>query len=80
MTVQCVAVSPRELMNMMADDIVPEIKARAGTYGNGSEKYPIPRSMNISRLASMSERPAPPVLSAPPVPPAPLVSPTPLEE
>lgn len=71
-TVQCAALSPRELMNMMAADIVPEVKARAGTYGNGSEDFPIPRTMNISRLANMASRPAP---ASAPVPAEPTLVP-----
>lgn len=76
-TVQCSALTPRELMNMMSADIVPEIKARAGTYGNGSEDYPIPRTMNIARLASMASRPAPAPVPAPPPAPAPAPAPDP---
>lgn len=69
-TVQTPALTPRELMSLVASDIDVNVKARAGLYGNGSEAYPIPRSMNIHRLANMSERPAP--ASAPAPSPAPV--------
>lgn len=70
-TVQCSAMTPRDLMDMVSEDILPEVKARSGSYGNGSEQYPIPRSMNISRLASMSSRPTPPTPPTLPTPPPP---------
>lgn len=76
-TVQCSALTPRELMSMMSADIVPEVKARAGTYGNGSEDFPIPRTMNIARLANMASRPAPAPAPAPATAPAPAPAPAP---
>ena len=58
-TVQSPALTPRKLMSMISEDIEIDLKARKGTYGNGSEDFPSPRSMNIHRMSSMAVAPAP---------------------
>lgn len=58
-TVVCPCLTPRELMNMVAADIEPNIKARKALYGQGSEFYPIPRTMSIDRFSRMASRPTP---------------------
>lgn len=69
LTVQVPYLSPRGLMNLLSDDVEIDIKARAGLYGNGSESFPIPRTMSISKLAAMAPRRS--HISPPPVPPVP---------
>ena len=58
-TVVCPCLTPRELMNMVAADIEPNIKARKALYGQGSESFPIPRTMSIDRFSRMVSRPSP---------------------
>lgn len=73
-TVQMRSASPRDLMNLIKEDVDIEVRARAGAYSNGSASYPIPRTMDISRFSRMSSKPLPPIPptpSTPPTPPAP---------
>ena len=73
LTIQVPCMTPRQLMNLLVDDVEVDIKSRSGYYGNGSEHFPIPRSMSIARMALMTPKKHSPALS---VPSAPLASPT----
>lgn len=71
-TVQTPCMTPRLIMDMVSQDVEPEIKARKGLYGQGSEFNPIPRTMSIDRFSRMaSPRPsqAEPPINEPPVDP-----------
>lgn len=57
--VDCPVLTPRELMSMLAADIEPQIKAKKALYGQGSEQFPIPRTMSIDRFSRMAARPVP---------------------
>lgn len=56
-TVQTHVPSPRELMSMVVESADVEVRARKGYYANGSESYPIPRTMSIAKMAALSSRP-----------------------
>lgn len=71
LTVQVPCLTPRQLMNLLSDDVEIDVKARAGYYGNGSENYPIPRTMSIARMAQMTPKKQASAPPAPPIPPAP---------
>lgn len=74
-TVQMRVASPRDLMNLVKEDVDIEVKARSGAYSNGSSAYPIPRTMDISRFSRMS-RPAHAPAPAPAPAPVPVPAPT----
>lgn len=73
LTVQVPCMTPRQLMRLLVDDVEIDIKSRAGYYGNGSEQFPIPRTMSIARMAQMTPKKQ---ISAPPAPPATPAPPT----
>lgn len=66
-TVQTPCMTPRLIMDMVSQDIEPEVKARKGLYGQGSEFNPIPRTMSIDRFSRMASQP----VQTPPDPPVP---------
>lgn len=68
LTLQVPCMTPRQLMNLLVDDVEIDIKSRAGYYGNGSEDFPIPRTMSIARMAQMTPKKKD---SEPPTPPTP---------
>lgn len=71
LTVQTPCMTPRLIMDMIANDVEPQVKAKKGLYGQGSEFSPIPRTMSIDRFSRMATpRPAPPesVVVTPPEP------------
>lgn len=76
LTVQTPCMTPRLIMDLISSDVEPQVKARKGLYGQGSESSPIPRTMSIDRFSRMATpRPAPaqsPTLDPPPIstPPA----------
>lgn len=53
-TVQTPCMTPRLIMDMVSQDVEPEVKARKGLYGQGSESNPIPRTMSIDRFYCMA--------------------------
>lgn len=70
LTVQVPCMTPRQLMQLLVDDVEIDLKSRSGYYGNGSEQFPIPRTMSIARMAQMTPKKPAPTPPAPPVPPA----------
>lgn len=56
LTIQVPCLTPRQLMNLLVDDVEIDIKSRAGYFGNGSQDFPIPRSMSIARMAQMTPK------------------------
>lgn len=71
LTVQVPCMTPRQLMNLLVDDVEIDIKSRSGYYGNGSEEFPIPRTMSIARMAQMTPKKKVSEPSTPPPPPPP---------
>lgn len=72
LTVQCPCMTPRDLMRLVCDDVEVEVKSRGGTYNNGSEEFPIPRTMDIEKFRRMSSpRPVDRRTDEPPTPPTP---------
>lgn len=75
-TVQTPCMTPRLIMDMISQDVEPEVKARKGLYGQGSESNPIPRTMSIDRFSRMAT-PRPESIKSDS--PKPSVDPTPTE-
>lgn len=53
-TVQTSCLSPRAIMDMVAADVEPQVRAKKALYGQGSESHPIPRTMSIHMFSRMA--------------------------